>query len=93
MASKGFSNLAAIYVLRWRGGGGAVMRCLPGGRIVHWGVVGTGSGVPDHFVSLNRSSFNFPQEPGRGFIASYLPWKDRVPSFFFLTSSGLSGSM
>lgn len=74
------------------------MRCLPEGRIVHWGAVGTGSGVPDHFVSLNHGSFNFPQEPGRGFAASYLLWKDRVPTFFFfliiyLASSGLSGSM
>lgn len=46
MASKGFSNLAAIYVLQ--GGGYEVP---PGGRIVHWRVVGTGSEVPDHFVS------------------------------------------
>lgn len=27
------------------------MRCLPGDGIVHWGVVGTGSGIPDYFVS------------------------------------------
>lgn len=47
MASQGFSNLAAILSQPLRGG--AVMRCLPGSRIVHWGVVGTGSGVPDHF--------------------------------------------
>lgn len=77
MASKGFSNLAAIYVLQ--GGGYEVP---PRGRIVHWGVVGTGSGSLTT-LSLNHCSFNFPQEPGRGFTVSYLPWKDRVPTLFF----------